>query len=105
MASSLQFYLNLAKERIDEMDAVLASLEVNASQVTAESRAKADGLIADLRTKRAAFQENMKKQMEAGEAASDPCLRLPSRSPRDVAIAQSPGSTDPTEIGAASFCS
>lgn len=69
MASSLQFYLNLAKERIDEMDAVLASLEVNAAQVAAESRARADQLIADLRTKRTAFQENMKKQVEAGEAA------------------------------------
>ena len=68
MASSVNLYLNWAKERIDEMNAVLASLEGRAVQVTAESQAKADELIADLRARRNAFLENMKKQAEAGEA-------------------------------------
>ena len=44
--SSMHFYLNWTKERIDEMDAALASLEAKASQVQADSKAKADQLIA-----------------------------------------------------------
>ena len=35
MASSAHFYLNWAKERIDEMDAVLGSLEGNAGKIAA----------------------------------------------------------------------
>jgi hypothetical protein len=35
--SSMHFYLNWAKERIDEMDAMLASLEQNASGVQADA--------------------------------------------------------------------
>ena len=65
MASSVHLYLNWAKERIDEMNAVLASLEGRAVQVTAESQAKADELIADLHRKRNAFLENMKKRSKA----------------------------------------
>ena len=67
--SSMHFYLNWAKERIDEMDAILASLEAKASQVQADSRAKADQYIADLHKKRDEFQELVKKQTDAGEAA------------------------------------
>ena len=36
--SRMHFYLNWAKERIDEMDATLASLEANVSQVQADLR-------------------------------------------------------------------
>jgi hypothetical protein len=67
--SSVHFYLNWAKERIDEMDATLASLEAKAGQVQAESKVKADELIADLQKRRDQFQTDMKKQAEAGEAA------------------------------------
>jgi hypothetical protein len=67
--SSMHFYFNWAKERIDEMDAVLASLEAKAGEVQAESRSKADLLIADLHKKRDEFQEVAKKQADAGEAA------------------------------------
>ena len=35
--SSIHFYLNWAKERIDEMDATLASLESKASEVQADA--------------------------------------------------------------------
>ncbi|WP_342804291.1 hypothetical protein [Bradyrhizobium sp. CSA112] len=43
--SSMHLYLNWTKERIDEMDAALASLEVKASQAKADSREKADEII------------------------------------------------------------
>ena len=67
--SSAHFYLNWTKERIDEMDAALASLEAKASQVQADSKAKADRLIADLKKRRDEFQATAKKQAEAGEVA------------------------------------
>jgi len=67
--SSAHFYLNWTKERIDEMDAALASLEAKASQVQADSKAKADQLIADLKKRRDEFQATAKKQAEAGEVA------------------------------------
>ncbi|MGB6860497.1 MAG: hypothetical protein WBE32_06180 [Pseudolabrys sp.] len=67
--SSMHFYFNWAKERIDEMDAVLASLEAKAGEFQAESRSKADLLIADLHKKRDEFRETAKKQADAGEAA------------------------------------
>jgi hypothetical protein len=34
--SSVHFYLNWAKERIDEMDAALTSLEIKANQAKAD---------------------------------------------------------------------
>jgi len=67
--SSVHFYLNWAKERIDEMDAALASFEIKASQATAESRVKADQLIEELKSRRSEFAASLKKQAEAGEAA------------------------------------
>jgi signal transduction histidine kinase len=44
MASSAHFYLNCAKERIDEMDAVLTSLESKSTQITASARTVAEGI-------------------------------------------------------------
>ncbi len=38
--SSVHFYLNWAKERIDEMDAALASLEAKAGQAQADYKVK-----------------------------------------------------------------
>jgi len=67
--SSVHLYLNWAKERIDEMDAALASLEVKASQAKAETKVKADELITDLKARRDEFQAMLKTQAEAGEAA------------------------------------
>ena len=67
--SSMHFYLNWAKERIDEMDAALASLEAKASQLQADSKVKADQLIADLHKRRDEFEAAVKKEAEAGEAA------------------------------------
>ncbi len=67
--SSMHGHLNWAKERIDEMDAALASLKAKAGQVKAESKAKSDELIADLKKQRDEFQATVKKQAEAGQAA------------------------------------
>lgn len=67
--SSGHLYLNWAKERIDEMDAALASLEVKANQSKAESKVKADELIMELKKRRDEFQALLKTQAAAGEAA------------------------------------
>jgi small-conductance mechanosensitive channel len=67
--SSVHAYLNWTKQRIDEMDATLASLESRASQVKAESKAKANQTIADLKKRRDEFQAQAKAQAQAGGAA------------------------------------
>jgi hypothetical protein len=67
--SSMHSYLNWAKERIDEMDAALGSLEAKANQVKADSKARADQLIGDLKKRRDEFRASAKKQAEADEAA------------------------------------
>jgi hypothetical protein len=67
--SSMHFYLNWTKERIDEMDAALASLESKVRQMQADARPKADQLIADLKKRRNEFQATAKKGAAAGEAA------------------------------------
>jgi hypothetical protein len=67
--SSMHFYLSWAKERIDEMDAALASFEVKATEVKADSKVKADQIVADLKKRRDEFQALLKTQAEAGEPA------------------------------------
>jgi len=67
--SSMHLYLNWAKERIDEMDAALASLEIKAGQAKVESTTKANDLVADLKKRRDEFQALLKNQAQAGEAA------------------------------------
>ena len=68
-SSSMHFYLNWAKERIDEMDAALASLEVKAAQAKADTKVKGDQVIADLKKRREEFLASLKVQAEAGEVA------------------------------------
>jgi hypothetical protein len=67
--SSMHSYLNWAKERIDEMDAALASFEVKATQASAEAKVKAEQIVTDLKKRRDEFQSLHKTQTEAGEAA------------------------------------
>lgn len=67
--SSMHFYLNWAKERIDEMDAALASFEVKAGQAKAESKITIDQLLSDLKKRREEFQAQLATQAQAGEAA------------------------------------
>ena len=65
----LHFYLNWAKERIDEMDAMLAFLEQNSNRAQSDAKVKSNQLLDDLRKKRGEFQDTINKQTEAGEAA------------------------------------
>jgi hypothetical protein len=67
--SSMHSYLNWTRQRIDEMDAALASLESKGAQVQTESKAKADQVIADLKKRREEFNATAKKQAAAGEVA------------------------------------
>jgi len=66
--SSIHFYVNWAKERLDEMDATLTSLEGKIGGVQADVSDKANKVLADLRKKRDDFQDTVKKHTEANEA-------------------------------------
>ncbi|KYH01491.1 hypothetical protein [Bradyrhizobium sp. DOA1] len=66
--SGVHFYLNWAKERIEEMDAALGSFEIRAGKAKAEAEIKADRIVADLRKCRDKFQAELKAQAQAGEA-------------------------------------
>ena len=67
--SNIHFYVNWAKERLDEMEAVLTSLESRIGEVQADARDKANKAFADLRRGRDVFRDTVKKQAEANEAA------------------------------------
>ncbi len=67
--SNIHFFVNWAKERLDEMEAVLTSLEGKAGEMQADARDKADKALAGLRKSRDVFQDAIKKQAEANEAA------------------------------------
>jgi ElaB/YqjD/DUF883 family membrane-anchored ribosome-binding protein len=67
--SNVHFFVNWAKERLDEMDATLASLEGRAAEVQADLRDKADKVLAELRKNRDGFRDTIKKQAQSNEAA------------------------------------
>jgi hypothetical protein len=67
--SNIHFYVNWAKERLDEMEAVLKSLESKVGEVQVDARGKADKALAELRKGRDIFRDTVKKQAEANEAA------------------------------------
>jgi hypothetical protein len=67
--SSIHFYASWAKERIDEMNAALTSLESKAGKVEAEAKARAELARADLSKKRDRFRDTVKNQAQASEAA------------------------------------
>ncbi|OIQ62988.1 hypothetical protein GALL_554770 [mine drainage metagenome] len=66
---NIHFYVNWAKERLDEMEAVLTSLEGKAGEAQADARDRADKAITGLRKIRDIFRDTVKKQAEANEAA------------------------------------
>jgi hypothetical protein len=72
--SSMYFYLDWTKQRIDEMDATLASREAEASLMKVDSKAKADQFIADEETAR-----RVSGQAKAGLEAGEPPLQAPKR--------------------------
>src|SRR6476661_1625230 len=47
--SNIHFFTNWAKERLDEMDAAVTSLEGKLAEVQSDARDKADEVLADLR--------------------------------------------------------
>ena len=67
--SNIHFYVNWAKERLDEMEAVLTSFEGRIGEVRADARDKANKALADLRKGRDIFRDTVKKQAQANEAA------------------------------------
>ena len=60
-------YLNWARERIDEMDAILTSLEGKAAGLQSDLRARADPALTELRKQRDQFRDTVKQQAEATE--------------------------------------
>lgn len=66
---NIHFFTNWAKERLDEMDAALTSLDGKAAEVQADAKDKANKVLAELRKNRDEFREAIKKQAGAGEAA------------------------------------
>src|SRR4029453_11971900 len=58
--SSAHFFLSCAKERIERMDATLASLEGKAAQIQAQTSVKADQFIAEMKKKRDEFESTVK---------------------------------------------
>ena len=69
MQSNIHFFTNWAKERLDEMDATVTSLEGKAVEVQTDVRDKAKKVLANLREQRDDFRDTMKKQSEANETA------------------------------------
>jgi SMC interacting uncharacterized protein involved in chromosome segregation len=67
--SSVHFYLNWAKERLDEMDAALASLEAKAGGLQSGLKVKSQEFIAGLKKQRDEFRALIDKQAKEGEAA------------------------------------
>ena len=67
--SSIHFYFDWAKERLDEMDATIASLESHADRVHATDAKAAREFRAELRKRRDAFKSDMDKQDKTAESA------------------------------------
>jgi hypothetical protein len=65
--SSIHYFLNWAKGRIDEMDAAVASLEAKAGEVQADLRGKANEALTNLRKKSDDIKAVVKKQAEDNE--------------------------------------
>jgi hypothetical protein len=65
--SHMHNYLNWAKERLDEMDATLALFESKVGELQGDAHAKAESALADMRAKRDAFRETIKKEKEMSE--------------------------------------
>jgi hypothetical protein len=66
---SIHFFANWARERLDEMDATLTSLEGKVAEVQADARDKANKVLTDLRKNRDAFRDAIKKHSGANESA------------------------------------
>lgn len=62
-------YVTWTKQRLDEMDAALASIETKASQLSADAKVKATQLNVDMKKRRGDFEAEVKAHLKSGEAA------------------------------------
>jgi hypothetical protein len=69
--SVIHWQVNWAKERLDEIDGTLASLEGKVDEVQAGVRAKANEVLIDLRKRRDDFKQIIKKYADANEAYAE----------------------------------
>lgn len=67
--STIHPYLDWAKERLDEIDATLASFEHKAAKLQADARSKAEKATCDMRAARDAFHKSIKEHGGASEVA------------------------------------
>lgn len=67
--STRHAYVAWTKQRLDEMDAALGSIEAKASQLKADAKVKATQLNADMKKRRGDFEAEVKAHLKAGEAA------------------------------------
>lgn len=67
--SKMHAYFDWAKERLDEIEATLASFETGISHRSAEVRQKANSALVEIRTSRDAFRRKIKEEKDATEAA------------------------------------
>ena len=66
--STMHVHFDWAKERLDEMDATLASLEGKAGELQADARARAERALTEIRSRRDNYKKIIDKQKEANEA-------------------------------------
>jgi hypothetical protein len=66
---NIHFFANWAKERLDEMDATLSSLEGRIAEVQADARDKANKVLIELRKNRDAFRDAIGKHSLDNESA------------------------------------
>lgn len=66
--SSAHTSIDWAKERLDEMDATLASLEKKLGDLKSENRVKAERAIAEMRQQRDVFKQTIETKKDATEA-------------------------------------
>ncbi len=66
--SSVHVSIDWAKERLDEMDATLASVEKKLGDLKSENRAAAERAIAEMREQREAFKQTVEARNQASEA-------------------------------------
>ena len=59
--------LNWAKERLNEIDATLTSIEARAGSLQADTKKHAENALSEIRTQREVFKEAIQKQKAGGE--------------------------------------
>ncbi len=69
--SKMHPYVDWAKERLDEIDATLASFESSVAKMQTEARARAEKALTDIRGTRDAFRKSLAEHAQASETAFD----------------------------------